>query len=223
MSSRSRERGMAVVVAMLTSVSAFAFEEPTPQSAPDQVNVEAARDVHRYERYDPVSDRLIDIAKEKLKVGIIYRHYSERLDRRVWSYVEKIDHDGNEPTVRFWSAFGPGTTQEASLFDISGKKEELLEEFGRVNPEAAKYVARSGTPPMFMLNTQGEWRFKDTTSVPSIFDAEKGHRWERHSTTKYVRVSSMSGYRWSYRSGRYYPARGASYHADQRPYISPTP
>ena len=221
MSTRSRKRSMSIFVAILSSVSAFAFGEQTSQLAIAQENVEPARDIHRYERYDPVGDRVIAIAKEELKVGLIYRHYSKRLGRRVWSYVEGIDRDGDELNVRFWYAFGPGTTQQGRRFDVSGTREELLEEFGRLNPRAAEYVARSVNPPMFILDTQDEWELKDTTSIPSIFNAEKGHRWERHSKTKYVRVSSLSGYRWIYRSGRYVPARASRPQTAVRLYSSP--
>ncbi len=221
MLTRSQKRRMSIVVAMLSSVLAFAFGERASQVAAAQENVEAARDIHRYERYDPVSDRVVAIAKEELKVGLIYRHYSKRLGRRVWSYVERIERDGNEPNIRFWYAFGPGTTQQGRRFDVMGTREELLEEFGRLNPRAAEYVARSINPPMFLLNTQDEWEFKNTTSIPNIFNAETGHRWERHSPTKYVRVSSLSGYRWTYRSGRYVPASASRPQAAVRWYSSP--
>ena len=62
-------------------------------------------------RWNAIDNSLVPIAPQQMKVGCIYNHFSQRLQRRVWSYL-RADR-------QFWNAYGPGTVQEAARFDLT--------------------------------------------------------------------------------------------------------
>ncbi|MBN2474578.1 MAG: hypothetical protein JXB62_08215 [Pirellulales bacterium] len=147
-------------------------------------------------RFDPISVSLKPVAPEEVKVGYVYNHYSRRLGHRVWSYVQ--------PDGTFWNAFGEGTTQEAWRLDLRITPQQGYEKIAAIDPELAKKLNASGAPVFLRLGNDGKWSLVSTASFPTVYDAETGHRWERHFK-KYIPVSSTSGYRWAVVAGKYTP------------------
>ena len=150
-----------------------------------------------YLRFDPIYEQMIPVPAEELKKGYIYSHYSPRRNQRVWSFYLG---DG-----RFWNALGEGTTQLGRLLDIRQDPAEALEELREVNPEFARQIDQSSTPPRVELNAEGKWVPLGTREVLSVFDAETSMRWENHGFG-YVPVVSLYGNRWVVHEGRYIPA-----------------
>lgn len=149
-------------------------------------------------RYDPISGKLEPISPEKPKVGHVYSHFSKRLNRRVWSYVQS--------NGQFWYAFGEGTTQEAWRLDIRATIEERWEKLAQVAPGLYGKLQREGEARVFIrLTSDNQWVVAEGARFPTIYNTETGYRWERHSGD-YIPVSSGPGrYRWVAQQGRYVP------------------
>ncbi|MHC4406495.1 MAG: hypothetical protein ACYTG0_43270 [Planctomycetota bacterium] len=152
-------------------------------------------------RFDPdpltTSPRLIPT--EDVKPGHVYSHFSKRLNRRVWSYVQA---DGT-----FWHAFGMGTMQPAWRFDVPMTKEEGMEALGEIDPAFERNVRVRDLEVFFCLNGANEWELSKTASFPTIYNAEDGRRWE-WSANKYIPVVHIYGWRWAVVGEKYVPAAG---------------
>jgi hypothetical protein len=148
-------------------------------------------------RYDPVFDSLIAIERDELKVGYIYNHFSQRLNRRVYSYWQA--------SGEFWHAFGEGTTQEAWKFDVPESRQEALQRLRETDPELAMRLDRAATPVRLRLNAEGTWDKVGNLETISIYDIETLHRWEKH-TNRYVLVITTHDIHWLVHDGRYVPA-----------------
>jgi hypothetical protein len=148
-------------------------------------------------RYDIMNDRLAPISPEELRPGYIYSHFSERLHRRVWTYLQA---DG-----QFWHAFGEGTTQPAWRFDIRATLDEAMEKLKQINPEMSDQLRRKGGLVFVKLTADGDWAITRTASQPSVYNAETGQLWQ-WINTKYVPVITLQGDRWVVREGKYVPA-----------------
>jgi hypothetical protein len=145
-------------------------------------------------RLDPNNLRGVPIPAKDLKVGCVYEHYSPELGRRVWSYV-KSDHT-------FWNAFGPGTTMEASKFDLNITRTEGLELLQERNSNLAQDLVSQGRRAFLRLNSDGKWQLAATAEFACIFCTETGERWERHGN-RYVPVINLQGNHWTWSNGKY--------------------
>lgn len=150
-------------------------------------------------RYDPISGNLVPVPVEELKPGYLYSHFSKRLNRRVWSYVQD--------NGRFWYALGEGTTQEAWRLDIRATEEEQRAKLAEIAPNLSKRVQEEGGGLVFAkLTADNRWVLAEQARFPKIYNAETGYRWERHAE-EYIPVSSGPGrYSWAVYRGRYVPA-----------------
>ena len=149
-------------------------------------------------RYKLVDDRLelVPISRDELKVGHIYSHFNNRLNRRVWSYLQA--------NGQFWYAFGEGTTQEGWRLDIEAPPEELMEKLKQRDPQLAYAVESGMTVAHMRLTSNSRWEIASTASHPTIYNLETGQRWDWLSD-RYVPVRSTYGYRWTVEEGRYVP------------------
>lgn len=148
-------------------------------------------------RYDGVKKRVVLTPAEELKVGRIYSHFSPRLNRRVWSYVQS--------NGQFWDALGEGTTQEGWRLDVQATKEEVLEKLAEDAPELyRKLQEEEGESTIYArLNGDNQWVIAERAKFTTIYNAETGYRWEKHSG-QYIPVSSGPGrYRWVLHHGKY--------------------
>jgi hypothetical protein len=158
------------------------------QNAPDQQAIL---------RYDLLDKKLVPISPEDLKPGCIYNHFSSRLNRRVWSFVQA---DG-----QFWHAFGEGTTQEAWRFDLPYTREEALEKLAQTDPKLERRIRGTQRRVFVELDGANQWGESKTASRPTIYDVEDGRRWEQ-AYGQYVRVTHIRGDRWAVKGGKYVPA-----------------
>ncbi|NUQ66594.1 MAG: hypothetical protein HUU20_29375 [Pirellulales bacterium] len=163
--------------------------------APAQVVPQAA-DRDTIYRYDLLTDKPVPVPREELKVGCIYNHFSPRLNRRAWSYLQS---DGT-----FWHALGEGTTQEARRMDVRATEAERQQRL-RENPDLAQEYSMTGGKVFVRLTKDGRWVIVGVRLLATIYDAETGQLWDRYGD-KYIPVGHSSGKRWAVRDGRYYPA-----------------
>ncbi len=166
----------------------------TPSTAEDipttEVNGQPVR------RYDPLSQSLKPLGKNKVIPGKIYSHFSPAHNRYVWAYALR---DGK------WSyPLGPGTTELPDHFDLvtpPALTRALLEQ------RAGEWLARSrqeGSPILARLAADDHWELLEFRSVRSHFDLDSGHRWEWHGEQR-IGVLHPHGRRWKYVEGRYRP------------------
>ena len=148
-------------------------------------------------RYDPLSQSLKPLEKNKIIPGKIYNHFSPAHNRYVWAYAL---HDGK------WSyPLGPGTTELPDHFDLvtpPALTRALLEQ------RAGEWLARSrqeGSPILARLAADDHWELLEFRSVRSHFDLNSGHRWEWHGEQR-IGVLHSHGRRWKYVKGHYQPA-----------------
>jgi hypothetical protein len=141
-------------------------------------------------RWEPTDDSLAPIAPEQMKVGCIYNHFNRRLQRRVWSYL-RADR-------RFWNAYGPGTLQEDTRFDLVGPQEEVLKWLKKIRRD------RQDRPAYLKLDANNRWTLDETAGTAAIYDLETGMRWERHHVC-YIPVVHVCGDCWGYAEGQYFP------------------
>jgi hypothetical protein len=180
----------ALAVISLQMISAQPLSGQSPQNADDGRGIL---------RFDPVGNRLIPVRAEELKAGYIYSHFNQRLNRRVWSYVQTGG--------KFWHAFGERTTQEAWRLDIRASMGEQMDKLAELAPGLYEKLRYAGEGRVFVrLTSEGRWVIAEDAMFPTIYDAETGRRWERH-TGKYIPVSSGPWrYQWVVHDGRYVPA-----------------
>jgi hypothetical protein len=189
---RRASAAAAVVLAMI-SLPAVA---PHPLYAESERNADDGRGVLRYA---PTRGTLEPISAEELKVGCVYSHFSKRLSRRVWSYVQA--------NGEFWYALGEGTMLEAWRLDIRATVGEQLEMLAKVAPRLYQELQQRGTGRVYLrLTSEGRWVIAEGASFPTIYNAETGYRWERHSG-RFIPVSAGPWqYRWEVQDGTYVPA-----------------
>ena len=162
-------------------------------------------------RWDPLDEQIVPVPPEELKPGCVYSHFSERMNRRVWSYVQA--------SGEFWYALGEGTTLEGARFDIRATSEEAREKLEELYPSLGREVKQYGRIVYARLNGEGEWGVVTTAKHPTIYNLETGQRWERIFTKhpepgntwepgppKYLPVVHTWGYRWDVCNGAYVPA-----------------
>lgn len=179
-----------LAVMLLQSVGARALRaEPAP----------SGDDGRGVLRYDPISGNLVPIPVEELKTGHVYNHFSKRMNRRVWSYVQD--------NGRFWYALGEGTTQEAWRLDIRATEAEKRAKLAEIAPDLYKRIQDEGESVVYArLTADNRWVLAEKARFPTIYNVETGYRWERHSG-RYIPVSSGAWrYRWAVYRGRYVPA-----------------
>jgi hypothetical protein len=147
--------------------------------------------------YAPSSRTLEPVSAGELKPGYIYSHFSRRLNRRVWSYLQE--------NGEFWYACGEGTTQEAWRlgFTPTAEEEKLLQ---NLNPTLYGEYSRVGLGHLFLrLTADNQWVAAEGARFPTIYNAETGQRWEKHYG-KYIPISSAPcQYQWDVEGGRYVP------------------
>jgi len=165
-------------------------------------------------RWDPLDEELIPVPQEELKPGCVYSHFSERLNRRVWSYVQT---DGE-----FWYALGEGTTLKGRRLDVRAITGDRFEKLRDKYPDLAAELEEHGrilTVLYFALDGGGTWRAVSTASHPTIYNLETGQRWERvyrkhpdpqntwePGPAAFLPVVHTWGYHWAVRGGAYVPA-----------------
>ena len=147
-------------------------------------------------RFDVLSDSLVPVPREELRVGCIYNYFNPRLNRRTWSYLQ---HDGT-----FWHALGEGTTQEAPRLDIRGTEEQRKQRLSE-RPDLAKEYSTTGGKVFVRLTKDGRWVIAGVRILATIYDAETGQLWDRYGE-KYIPVVHTYGRRWAVRNGKYGPA-----------------
>lgn len=162
-------------------------------------------------RLDPIKHKLFAVGASELKAGCIYSHFDEKSNRRVWSFWQS---DG-----RFWHALGEGTTQPARSLDLRGSRESNLEILEQVDREFAQKVERSGGLAFLRLNHENQWELDRVATIPTIYNAETGDRWD-WTNGRYVPVVSSSGYRWAVSERQYVPVEES---ASQGEYAGPVP
>jgi len=159
----------------------------------------AAGDQRGLLRYNPIYETLDPIDRGSIKPGYVYSHFDQKLGRRVWSYLKQ---DGT-----FWNALGEGTTIEGWRFDVQDP-EKVTRELEKINPRLEEEINKA-RPVRFRLQADGGWEMIGTQAVQSVFDAETGHRWEKHGD-RYRAVRSTWGYRWQPQGGGYRALDGPS-------------
>jgi hypothetical protein len=147
-------------------------------------------------RWNAVDNSLVPIAPEQMKVGCVYNHFNQRLQRRVWSYLQA--------DRQFWNAYGPGTVQEVARFDLTASLEERLKRLKEVDRDLLQEVSSQGRIVFVKLGADNRWTLDRTATMPAIYDAETGMRWERHHIA-YIPVVHVCGDSWGYAGGRYFP------------------
>ena len=169
-----------------------------PGGACDAAEADAVNDKLAILRLDPVSHTLFAVAPNETKAGCIYSHFDEKANRRVWSFRQS---DG-----RFWYALGEGTTQPARSMDLRRSLEERREILEQVDREFAQKLERTGGLAFLRLNHDNQWELDRVATIPTIYNAETGERWD-WANGRYVPVVSSSGYHWAVRDGQYEPAK----------------
>lgn len=164
-------------------------------------------------RWDPLDEELIPVPQRELKPGCVYSHFSDRLNRRVWSYVQA---DG-----QFWYALGEGTTVKGRRLDVGAITGDRFEKLRDKYPDLAAELQERGrivTALYFGLEGDGTWRDVSTAKHSTIYNLETGQRWERvyrkhpepgntwePGPAAFFPVVHTWGYRWGVQDGRYVP------------------
>ncbi len=172
-----------------------------------------ADDGRDFLRWDPIREEMAATPAEELKPGCVYSHFSSRLNRRVWSYVQT---DGD-----FWYALGVGTTLEARRLDIRATTEEARRKLDKLYPDLANEVEQYGRIIYVQLGPDDQWPVNTTAEHPTIYNLETGQRWEqvhlknaqRGNTwepgpARFLPVGHTWGYSWTVENGRYVLAPG---------------
>jgi hypothetical protein len=139
---------------------------------------------------------MIRVSPDEIKPGLAYNYFNERLGRRVWGFAR----EGG----KFQYAFGEGTTLPTDLFDLRVTSEMQSEILERRAPGLEFQLSMTGQYPAVQLDSTGQWRLLQQTSVARVFDVETGHRWEWHGGRQ-VAVIHTTGDLWQIVDGRYRP------------------
>jgi hypothetical protein len=141
-------------------------------------------------KLDIMNRKYVPVTRDELQPGHIYSHYSAELGRQVWSICKE--------DKTFWHALAAGSCQPVHLFDwnVQTIEEEKLakEELRKANPGIARQVTQEGAAIFLELHPDGHWRLT-RTSVPSVYDAQTGERWE-WQFGRYIPVHRTSDYGW---------------------------
>ena len=193
--SRYRNRWRILLASTLLLCLTCGLRLLTPATAEDATATKAS--TRPVLRYDPLSQSLKPLGKNKIIPGKIYSHFSAGHNRYVWAYALR---DGK------WSyPLGPGTTELPDHFDLvtpPALTRALLEQ------RAGEWLARSrqeGSPILARLAADDHWELLEFRSVRSHFDLDSGYRWEWHGEQR-IGVLHPHGRRWKYDEGRYQPA-----------------
>lgn len=152
-----------------------------------------------FQRFAPETGQVVDVQEQELRIGEIYRHFSPRLNRRVWSF-----YLGNG---RFWNALGPGTKQPAGKFNLRLSTESAMERIREQDETFQQTLLRTDRPVHFQLGADDVWRVSRNATMATIYDLETRHRFEQHFPDRYIPVGHTFGYEWIYTAGgRYQPA-----------------
>ena len=158
---------------------------------------QADLDEQQVYRFDPVAQQFIATPAEEQRTGYVYRRFSSRLSRWVWSLYEG---DGE-----FSFALGEGTTQPAQRLDQKLTVGAAKQALRRINPTLADAIKDRAGRVFVRLDSQDQWELFGPFGVANAFDMETGRRWESHGG-QYLPVSHTTGYRWRVENGRYVPA-----------------
>jgi hypothetical protein len=158
----------------------------------------APLDPARIYRFDPLLEKFTPIDRKSLKPLHIYHRFSPALRRWVWS---KTSADG-----RLEFAMGPGSVQQAFLFDLTATMEERKRALEQRAPEIARLYAVQGARAAMILNADGTWGLHGVASVGHIFDLETSERWEWHGDHRTAVVHGR-GNSWQWLDRGYVPAR----------------
>ena len=179
---------MAVLAGLVFPARLTADESQGPPSGPEVIL-----------RWDPFEHSALRIAPTQMKVGYVYNHFSQRLHCRVWSYLQA--------DRQFGDAFGPGSVQEVTRFDLVSPKVERVAQLSQEDKGLWHeiFVEKLDHGMTFlMLDANNRWTLRHTASFPAIYDLETGMRWERHHVL-YIPVVHVCGDVWGYAEGRYFP------------------
>jgi hypothetical protein len=151
-------------------------------------------------RLDPGRSALVPV--QSPIPGKIYNHYSDRMNRRVWAFVQ--------PDGSFSHALGEGSTQNTKMFDFPYSTAQQQEMIAEIAPRWAKSMQQVGSEIFVRLNREQTWNLVQHLTIPSIYDLETGRRWEWHGDRR-VAVGHTGGYRWRMEDGRYLPESNYPY------------
>jgi hypothetical protein len=131
--------------------------------------------------------KYVTVTRDELQPGHIYSHYSPEVGRHVWSICKE--------DKTFWHALATGSCQPVHLLDGDVRKVDervVKEELRKANPGIARQVQQEGAAVFLELHSDGHWRLT-RTSVPSVYDAQSGMRWE-WQFGRYIPVYRSSHY-----------------------------
>jgi len=184
--SRSFTSSIFIATFVIVATTCTGFVSAADAPSPDK----------RILRYDPVVGGLVAVAETDARVGCVYSHFSDRLQKRVWAIWQA---DG-----RFSHALGEGTTQSGWALDIRDSLEAKAEKLEQTDRQLYQRIG-VGFLVYFQLDKDGHWILDPNSTHPSVYDAETMFRWE-WSRDGYARVSSAPfSYRWQVIDGRYIP------------------
>jgi hypothetical protein len=217
MSGSKRSIGCRTVlgIGVVLSVAVVGFADGRPLFAESAGSADDGRGILRHEVVEKKSEiegvtvqeiELVPVPPEELKPGYIYSHFSQQLNRRVWSFFR--------PDAGFWYALGAGTTQEARLLDIRASEDEQIAAIRQVAPGLAYAILKGRQKAFARLNENNRWELAKVASHSTVYSQETGRRWDWVSG-KYLPVRHTHGYRWAIRGGDYVPA--GRLHAAMRP------
>ena len=151
-------------------------------------------------RFDPITLKYTPIARKDLKPSCVYLRHSPQIGRWVWS---KVTPDG---ALRF--AFGPGSSQPATCFDMPAGSEERTKALEKQAPELANRLAISGAKPSLRLTEEGKWVLMPDSTRGRVYDMESGRRFEWHGSHMVPVTHGAGTNLWTYAGGRYLPVGG---------------
>ena len=152
-------------------------------------------DLGAFQRLDPNNPaNTVPIAREAMKVGCVYEHFSPTLNRRVWSYLQS--------DRTFWRAFGPGTTIEAARFDLNISRERGLQIIEARDSDLARELVSQGRRVFLRLDDRGRWNLARTASFATMYNVESGERWEAAGAV-FLPIVNLCGNNWLWKDGQY--------------------
>jgi hypothetical protein len=207
MSGSSRSIGRTVLgIGVVLSVAAVGFFDGGLLLAESADGADDGRGILRHELVEKTSEiegatvqeiELVPVAPEELKPGYIYSHFSQKLNRRVWSFYRA--------DAGFWDALGSGTIQEARLLDFRAPEEKQVEAIRQVAPGLAYAIVRGRQRAFARLTEDNEWELAKVSTHPTVYSLNTGRRWD-WAFGRYIPVRHTHGDRWAFREGKYVPA-----------------
>jgi hypothetical protein len=165
---------LATALCLATAAPCWAAQAGEPDNLSDILHV------------DLITGRLLPTPKADLHVGNIYNYYDANSGRRLWAALG--------PDGRYGMAMSPGSAQSARLFGFTALNQEQIGVLRKRDPKLAEEVSRDGTEVFLQLSDDNHWRLTRTT-VPIIFNADSGVRWE-FQFGRYIPVGDGRGYSW---------------------------